>query len=159
MNEGITGVYLRYGKSLSVGERVEVYYNLHKGGFSIKSIDKDNPNRGKVIGYADYVQIKNAKFVVSKQIHKVRKEQRKRVCAVVRGEFISALPIDHEDLTPIYFNPYQTDHFIDRTNLKPIADAFFVYFYDKCCAGQNLIYKWTGEEETDTKRTELLKYD
>ena len=143
MTAGITGVHLRYGKSLSEGERVEVYYNLHKGGFSIKSIDKDNPDRGKVIGYADFVQIKNAKFVVSKQIHKVREENRKRVCAVVRGEFINALPTKQAGLTPIYFNPYKTDYFIDQTNQKPIADASFVYFYDKCCAGQNLIYRWT----------------
>jgi hypothetical protein len=55
----MNGITLREGMTISENERVEVYFNIHKSGFSIKSIDKRNPNKGKVIGYADHVQLKD----------------------------------------------------------------------------------------------------
>jgi hypothetical protein len=131
----MNGLRLREGMTVLENERVEVYFNIHKSGFSIKSIDKRNPNKGKVIGYADQLQLKNCKFVCSKSgIAKVREEKRKRVCAVVRGYLQNTDPLDSHSFTEIYFNPYKTDKFIDTENQSPIDSTEFVYFFKNKCA-------------------------
>lgn len=132
------GLMLREGMSLTVGERVEVYFNLHKGGFSIKSLDKRNPDRGKVVAYAPFIQLLRGDFVVSQPtVQKVREQRRKSVCAVVRGTFYKAEPLESylvEELTEIYFNPYLTDAFIEKENKEPVEHSPFVYFFEKKCA-------------------------
>lgn len=129
------GLKLREGMTISDNERVEVYYNIHKSGFSIKSIDKRNPNKGKVIGYADHVQLTDCKFVCSQSgIAKVREEKRKRVCALVRGFLLNTSPREKDTLSQIYFNPYTTDKFIDISLEQPIEKAAFVYFFENKCA-------------------------
>lgn len=131
----MNGVRLREGMTVLENERVEVYFNIHKSGFSIKSIDKRNPNKGKVIGYADHVQLKDCKFACSKSgITKVREEKRKRVCAVVRGTFLNTDQMNAESLVQIYFNPYKTNFFIDTESQKAIDTTEFVYFFENKCA-------------------------
>lgn len=131
----MNGLRLREGMTVEENERVEVYYNIHKSGFSIKSIDKRNPNKGKVIGYADHVQLQNCKFICSKSgISKIREEKRKRVCAVVRGILVNTSAREYQSLVPIYFNPYKTDKFLDTENGEAIESTDFVYFFENKCA-------------------------
>lgn len=122
---------IKEGMSLKKDDRVEVYYNLHKGGFSIKSLEKGEC-KGKVVAYSSTVLMTNGKFSASQSgIQKIREEKRKRVCAVVRGTFEGTESEIQGDT--IYFNPYTTDHFINASNGEKITSANNIYFYDKTC--------------------------
>jgi hypothetical protein len=120
------------GRALAVGERVEVYYNLNKGGYSIKSIDKRNANKGKVVAYADYVTLENATFHASEAtLKRILSSKQKSVYAVVRGYLVN---IDKQDTNQYklgYINPYTTGHFIDRDTNKRLNKADTVYFENK----------------------------
>ena len=123
---------IREGMTLNKGDRVEVYYNIVKGGiFSIKSLVKGTCY-GKVVAYAPTVLMSNGKFVVSKPgIEKIRSEQRKRVCAVVRGTFEGiGSPINGEK---VYFNPYITDLFTRASDGVEVHSAEMIYFYNNIC--------------------------
>ena len=122
---------LKEGMQLKKGDRVEIYYNLHKGGFSIKSLEKGEC-KGKVVAYTSTALMSNGKFVVSQPgVRKIREEKRKRVCAVVRGIFEGTEgSIKGEK---VYFNPYTTDSFIRKSNNEPITYADTIYFYDRTC--------------------------
>ena len=62
--------------------RVEVYFNLHKKVFSVRSV-----MTGRVILHTDKVHISNPKFVVRKSGRdKVLRERKKNVHAFVRGD-------------------------------------------------------------------------
>jgi len=123
---------VREGMSLNVGERVEVYYNIQQGGFSIKSIDKSNPNNGKVVAYASNVLIDNASFHLNlnklKQIHE---QQRKTVYATVKGTFCHSEEINNDNHNRGYCNPYTTGKFIDFDSKEELKTASTVYFYEK----------------------------
>jgi hypothetical protein len=120
------------GRALAVGERVEVYYNLNKGGYSIKSIDKRNPNKGKVVAYADYVTLENATFHASEAtLKRILASKQKSVYAVVRGYLVSA---DKQETTQYkrgYINPYTTGHFINEDTKEQLTTAAQVYFENK----------------------------
>lgn len=122
---------LKENMELKKGDRVEVYYNLHKGGFSIKSLEKGDC-KGKVVAYASTVLMSDGKFSVSKYgIKKIREEKRKRVCAVVRGTYEGEGTRIHGER--VSFNPYTTDEFIKVSNGQVITIADKIFFYDKTC--------------------------
>jgi hypothetical protein len=123
---------LREGSSLAVGEKVEVYYNLTQGGFSIVSRDKNNPNNGKVLAYAPYVQLENATFHLNlKKLEKIRTINRKTVYAVVRGIYKGAEDIEASDYTKGYCHPFNTGCFINYETGEELTEAKLVHFYDK----------------------------
>lgn len=125
------------GRSVKAGQKVEVYYNLHQSGFTIKSIDPGYQYKGKVVAHAVNVHLAECQFVVSKSgINKVREKRVKRVCATVRGTLISTGPIDSSNYEAVYFNPYQTEEFVWLDTKKPISKASHVYFYDRFCAAE-----------------------
>ena len=125
---------IKDGMQLKKGDRVEVYYNLHKGGFSIKSLEKGEC-KGKVVAYSSTVLMSNAKFSVSASgVKKVREEKRKRVCAVVRGIYEGTEGFIEGET--IYFNPYTTNSFIKSSDGQEITSASSVYFYDKTCVAK-----------------------
>ncbi|MDA1509597.1 hypothetical protein PDJ86_22330 [Bacillus cereus group sp. TH36-2LC] len=128
----VQGLVIREGATLTAGEKVEVYYNIQKGGFSIVSKDKNNPMKNKVVAYADYVTIENASFHINEKKHaKIIEMQRKTVYAVVRGEFLNADSIDNSEHKKGYCNPYTTGKFIDWDTKEEIKTASQVHFYDK----------------------------
>jgi len=128
----ITGLNLREGATLAAGERVEVYYNIQKGGFSVVALDKSNPMKGKVVAYAENVLIENASFHCNqKKLAKIHELQRKTVYAVVRGYFVSAEEIDGSSFKKGYCNPFKTGKFIDWDSKEELHVAAQVYFYDK----------------------------
>lgn len=123
---------LREGKSLSIGEKVEVYYNIHKGGFSIKSLDKSNISKGLVCAYASNLSIINATFHLSiPTLEKIIQRHVKDVYAVVRGTLESIGIMDNSEHKKGYCNPYSTGKFIDWDSKEEIKNAETVYFYDK----------------------------
>lgn len=88
------------------GQRVRVYYNLHKQCLSVM----DKKTR-LVISHEDTVQLENVKFIVSaKGVEKIRATKRKRVVAFVEGDYVSS---EHgEEGDNVYFNPYRVDQFM-----------------------------------------------
>ncbi|AGY48398.1 hypothetical protein Slash_109 [Bacillus phage Slash] len=129
-------VTIREGMQLNKGERVEVYYNIHKGGFSIKSLDKTNPNKGKVVAYAPHVYLQSCSFHVSDSKHKwILDNQRKAVYAVVRGFLVDMFEEkpNTNDLNEIYINPYKCKEFTDVKTNKVVEKANIVIFSDKAC--------------------------
>lgn len=100
--------------------KVDVYWNLHKQTFSIRSREKGD--YGRVIRHADHVHIRNPTAVVSKAgRERVLREKKKNVHAVIRGELAGTTEtqpwiLDHNGqyLEPYawYYNPYEYDQFV-----------------------------------------------
>jgi hypothetical protein len=113
-------------KSLSnslIGERVMVYYNLHKHTFSVQK-------NGIVVFHADYLKLKDVEFRVrvgGKE--KVRKEKSKNVHAFVIGvlEDFCEYPCEEMLEEPvgeiITYNPYLYDSFVFRKTKEPVYNA------------------------------------
>lgn len=119
----VHGFNLKPGFTLTPGDYVTVYYNIQKGGFSIMKA-------GKVIAHSEYVTLTNCTFNVNlKKLNQVRANNRKAVCAVVRGNFLHTEHMDTEHMQPVYFNPYHTDLF--ETHGKPVQNASLVHFAGK----------------------------
>jgi hypothetical protein len=138
MDKYINGFVMRKGRNLSLGEKVEVYFNLHKNVFSIKSIDKNNPDRGKVVAYSPVVLLNEVEFKVSEPIRlRINRLGRKEVCAVLRGTFNGSLTVD--DITEeIYFNPYFTKHFTHVRSNQPVSKAKKVFCLEKRCLAHEI---------------------
>ena len=97
--------------------RVEVYRNLHKHCWSVRSLET-----GKVISHEDTVFIKNAKFIVQPMgREKVLREKRKNVHAFVRG--ILMPPVKAYFNETYSYNPYKFDHFYNIENEHPIYSS------------------------------------
>lgn len=120
------------GKSIAAGERCAVYFNLHKGGFSVKSMDKRNPHNGLVVAYADYVTISDASFhVMQSRLKNILAKRQKEIYAVVRGVLVDTEAMDDEGFRKGYVNPYTTGHFIDLETRAQLTEAQAVHFYDR----------------------------
>lgn len=112
---------------------VEVYRNLHKGTFSIRSV-----KTGKVIGHADVVELKDAKFVVRQGGRKrVLLEKKKNVHAFVRGTLVgmysnvpSSFLSEFMDWQDAYYNPYKCETFVNYHTHEPIHRAETVILHD-----------------------------
>jgi hypothetical protein len=105
---------------------VDVYWNLHRKCFSIRSM-------GLVVGHARSFVLSDARFKVSaKGRDRVRQTRRKEVHAVVRGTLVHWVGIgdDYEALTldpdagPVTYNPYTHDTFQIRG--EPVSAAALV---------------------------------
>lgn len=128
----IQGMQLKEGACLKSGDRIEVYFNIQRGGFSIVSRDKNNPMNGKVIAYSENVLIENATFHLNyNKLKKIHELNRKTVYAVVRGYFVSAMEIDRTGFNPGYCHPFKTGRFIDWNTKEEVKEAKQVYFYDR----------------------------
>lgn len=102
--------------------KVEVYFNLHKKLFSVRSVAT-----GRVMFHTYEVCIDNPKFVVRKAGRdKVLRERKKNVHAFVRGD-IRHYP---EKLSPtldltkaVSYNPYKAGHFVNKATDEPVYTA------------------------------------
>lgn len=123
---------VREGMALNKGERVEVYYNVHKGLFSIKSLDRRNPNRGRVVAHAKHIMLESVTFHVSEPVlERILASGRKEVFAKVRGYLVHTEPAHNVRHREGYCNPYKTRGFVDRKTGDKLTKASEVYFYDK----------------------------
>ena len=113
-------------KSLSnslIGEKVMVYYNLHKHTFSVQK-------NGIVVMHADFVKLEDVEFRVRQGgKEKVRKEKSKNVHAFVIGNLVDfcQYPCDEIPEEPtgnvVTYNPYKYDTFVYRDSEEPIINA------------------------------------
>lgn len=118
--------------------RVRVYYNLSRSVWSIKAMEGEF--KGKVIGYAHSVLLRDAHTVVSEASRqRVLREQRKNVHAYIDGQLAHAHKYEERLMTPqierrgvvvqpcmpyraiiervhllrsMYYNPYRVSHFV-----------------------------------------------
>lgn len=101
---------MKYLRDLKHGEKVRVYYNLHKHCWSIQEY-----KTRRVIAHCSKIDLINVVFKVSQTGRdKVLREQRKNVHAFVIGHVDLTnnvqCPIDSNVL---YYNPYKVKNFVD----------------------------------------------
>ena len=100
--------------------RVEVYFNLHKRVFSVRSC-----KTGRVIHHAKDVHIVNPKFVVREGgRQRVLRERKKNVHAFVRGNLTVFKDRPSRLADTIGYNPYKYDSFVNVTDEEPVYKAF-----------------------------------
>lgn len=113
-------------RTLAEGQRVFVYFNLHKKCFSIKDISS-----GLVVAHADKVSLSHAEFKVSESgRQRVLKEKRKNVHAGVVGYFDPHNDFEGVSASATY-NPYLYNSFVDRETKEPITSAYGVHLENK----------------------------
>jgi hypothetical protein len=101
--------------------RVEVYFNLHKYVWSVRSA-----KTGRVILHTDKVHIRDPEFVVRQAgRERVLREGKKNVHAFVRGEatYFDDFDPNYLDYTLVSYNPYKFDTFVDVTDTMPVRTA------------------------------------
>jgi hypothetical protein len=115
-----------------VGLKVDVYFNLHKKVWSVKSRDR-RYNYGRVIAHMSEVSVDNATFVVSQAgRERVLREKRKNVHAYVRGtlnRFRDLRMVGNGECSDLYYNPYKVDSFVDHETMEPVTSADKVALY------------------------------
>lgn len=117
------------------GQLIRIAYHLHKHCFSIR-----DAGTRRVIGYADRIIIRNARFIVSQCGRtRVLRDRRKNVHAFVQGEYWSELQrlrLEDAKYREAYYNPYRTVTFVDRSTFEPLNDAQVVL------CDQKKVYYW-----------------
>ena len=101
--------------------RVEVYFNLHKYIWSVRSA-----RTGRVLLHTDKVHIRDPEFVVRKAgRERVLREGKKNVHAFVRGEatYFDDFDPNYLDYTLVSYNPYKFDTFVDVYDTTPVRTA------------------------------------
>jgi len=109
--------------NLFLGEKVMVYYNLHKHTFSVTY-------QNKVIIHADYVKLGDVEFRVRRGgQERVKKEKSKNVHAFVIGTLLDYcdypcdnIPIPSSDKVVTY-NPYKHNSFVFKDSEEPVYYA------------------------------------
>ena len=108
---------------------VEVYFNLHKKLFSVRS-----RMTGKVFAHVDKVSLSDPKFVVRKSGRdRVRREGKKNVHAFVKGSLLGpdegtileALVNTITKGKAVTYNPYKYETFVYADTEQPIDNADF----------------------------------
>ena len=120
----------------------EVYWNLHKGGYSVRE-------RGRVIAHVDHVVLRDARFVMQRGgWERTVRERVKRVHAVVRGELVEAdKPMDGS--VAVTYSLYRADHFQVRETRERIDTARLVWFGVK--DGKPVVLAARANLETDAQ--------
>jgi hypothetical protein len=99
-----------------IGEKVMVYYNLHKKTFSVK-------HKNKVVTHTDNLVLKDVEFRVRQGGRfRVLTEGNKNVHAFVIGTLKSVgdIPPNVEGRKVVTYNPYKWETFLEKENCKPI---------------------------------------
>lgn len=117
------------GRELVEGQRVEVYYNLHRHCFSLRC-----KRSGLVVAHAPAVTLQGVALRVSQAGRaRVLREGRKNVHALIEGTYTAAdAP---QGMRPLYYNPYKVSTFTDRATGASVAAADWVR-----CEGKQAAY-------------------
>jgi hypothetical protein len=106
-----------------IGQKVKVYYNLHKHTFSVQ---KNN----LVVLHADYIKLEDVEFRVRQGgMEKVRQEKSKNVHAFVIGTLVDFCEYPCDDIPEeptgdiVTYNPYKYDSFVYRETEEPVFNA------------------------------------
>ena len=138
--------------------RVEVYWNLHKGRYSVRALE--GPHKGHVIAHATGVHLRDVQFRVREAgRQRVLREKRKNVHAFVRGNLVdytgtckggvsietgSRITVDDvlgHNRARVTYNPYRYSKFVDADTEEPIyyADVAVLNRFD----GRASMVAWT----------------
>tara|TARA_R100001126_G_scaffold1250_1_gene1493 strand:- start:235 stop:606 length:372 start_codon:yes stop_codon:yes gene_type:complete len=99
--------------------KVEVYFNLHKQLFSVRSC-----KTGRVIEHTTHVHLDSPVFIVRQSGRKrVLREGKKNVHAFVRGYRNPYLDWALPDGYPVGYNPYKFDSFVNKHTHDPVHFA------------------------------------
>jgi len=102
---------------INYDRRVNVYFNLHKRLFSVTQ-------GGRVVAHSDGLALSNVRFLVGKAGQdKVRRTGRKNVHAKVSGYITDWSHGESVEWRKAYYNPYETDTFIDYADRLPLNKA------------------------------------
>jgi len=106
-----------------IGQRVKVYYNLHKHTFSVQK-------NGLVVLHADYIKLEDVEFKVRPGgKDKVRREMSKNVHAFVIGTLVDFCQYPCNDIPDeptgdvVTYNPYKYDTFVYKETEEPVLKA------------------------------------
>ena len=109
--------------------KVEVYFNLHKRVFSVRSC-----RTGRVIDHTKHVHIVNPKFVVREGgRQRVLRERKKNVHAFVRGNLTAFKDSPSHLADTVGYNPYKYDSFVNVTDEAPVYKAFRAWLNVNWC--------------------------
>lgn len=116
-------------RKYALGDKVRVYRNLNKGGWSILAMSGEN--KGRVVAHVDYVILKSVMFVISKSgLARAQASKVRNVHSFAQGELYSVDSIPSDSLTDeISYNPFTKGYFYpvsDRT--KQINSLDMLYF-------------------------------
>ena len=100
--------------------KVEVYFNLHKRVFSVRSCETK-----RVIYHTKNIHIYNPQFVVlAGGRQRVLRERKKNVHAFVRGNLTAFKDRPSRLADTIGYNPYKYDSFVNVADEAPVYKAF-----------------------------------
>ena len=116
--------------------RVEVYWNIRKSSYSVRSLeDSKGTRKGIVIGHVPGIGLRDAKFVVQPAgRERAREEGRKNVHAFVRGRVLDVEITERLELqgmlnqatvnqTTVRYNPFKDESFVTVGTKEPIYTA------------------------------------
>lgn len=116
-----------------LGQRVRVYYNLHRLCLSVM----DKKSR-LVIAHTPIIHLTNCRFIVSAAgLARVRREKRKSVIAFVEGDYTAMSCEQTGEWKRVYFNPYKVDQFMMDDN--PIEEASSVIIKNKSIYAKGIL--------------------
>ena len=115
--------FIKKDPNLLIKKQVKVYYDITRHMFSVTF-------SGIVVLKADYVRLKNVKFLVGeKGKEKVRSVKQKNVHAYVTGTLIDYCEYPCDEIpTPssdkvVTYNPYKNDTFVFKNTEEPVYHA------------------------------------
>jgi hypothetical protein len=107
------------GRSIEEGQKVKVYFNLHKKLFSVQ-----DAKTGLVIGHTEAINLLDCTFKVSEAgRQRVLKEQKKNVHAFVIGHYVTDQ--EGQEQEQAKYNPYKYSSFVDSQE-QPLKEAYSV---------------------------------
>lgn len=97
---------------MTLGDKVEVYRNLHKKCWSVR-------HKGKVIAHVNKIVLKDCQLVVQPAGNaRARREQRKNVHAFIRGHVSSVEECNaatpNLGYVEVHYNPFKNTTFVDE---------------------------------------------
>jgi len=112
------------GRSITAGQKVKVYFNLHKKLFSVQ-----DAKTGLVIGHTEAINLNDCTFKVSEAgRQRVIREKKKNVHAFVIGHYVADQAGNETEKAN--YNPYKYSSFVD-SNEQPLQTALSVTCINK----------------------------
>lgn len=134
------------GRSVSKGQKVKVYRNLHKSGvvYSIR-----DAKTGQVLGHSPSVMLENVEYEVHEAgRQRVIKEKKKNVHSFVTGTYAGPYSAAERKEAvkgeAVSYNPYKSGSYYSKVDERPVAGA------DSVIVDQTGVYM-TGERKKELR--------
>ncbi|WP_065286727.1 hypothetical protein [Mycolicibacter kumamotonensis] len=120
--------FTAYKNRAYTGGRVSVHRNLHRDAWSVRACD--GPHKGKTIGYASSIALRDAEFVVQPGgQERARKTRTRNVHAFITGMPLPVVLGDWAEFgwaQRITYNPFRHDHFVEAVTGHSVRYAAHV---------------------------------